>query len=316
MQRQPRVVDRRQQRRNGRRGRRRARDEREPAVHRDRVVEPVRTDVRERPARLIEDRGRVSRRELVEVARDRRLLEARAREDIREPAAGREALKDRALRVGHLVPGHDLRRADRGHVRAPAREGRVEALPVGHLVAVFVEAKVVEAGDAAVTRRVDEGHAREAELAVLGALAAHVGGREVRLLVAVRRRDDQGRLLSTAVLGALVAARLIVGVVGVLDRIVAAIEGAVGTVEAIEEVVERGALDRVTDLVEEDLLLLPHKTHHVLQVKAGLADGTAWGEETAVDADESRALADLTLGVVAEEDIEVCRDVRLRGVLD
>ena len=95
----------------------------------------------------------------------------------------------------------------------------------------------------------------------------------------------------------------------VLARVVAAFECAVGTVNAIEEVVERAALDIVAGLVQEYFLLLADETEDVLQVKARLARVTLRIEETAVDADQSGAFANLVFGVVAEEDVEIVRVV-------
>ena len=310
------VVDRRQNGRKRRCRRRRPRDQSERAVYRNGVVEAIRGDVGVSPTSGVEDSSRVRGREILEVPGDRRLLEVWAREDIGKPTARGESLEHRALAIRDLVPGDDLRGADGGHIRASSGERGVEAGRAEHLLAVVSETRAIGASHTGVAGRVNEGDAGQAELPVLCALALHVRGGEVRLLIAVGRRDDVcGRLAST-VLSAFVSARAGIGVYAILARIVAALERAVRAVDAVEEVVERPALDCIARLVKKHLLLLADKTKDVLQIETRLSECTTGCKSAAVDADDSGALADLALGVVAEEDVKVGRVVGLGGIFN
>lgn len=88
-----------------------------------------------------------------------------------------------------------------------------------------------------VTRRVENGDAGQAQLHVLIALTLGVGYGQVRLIVAVRGRDDAGGGEGATVLG-LVAAGLRVRIRAVLSGDISTIVGAVGCVDGVEEVVE------------------------------------------------------------------------------
>lgn len=122
------------------------------------------------------------------------------------------------LGLGDGCARRDLRGAYARHVRAAAREGRVEGAPRGGLGSAGAggggAAEAAVAGDAVVARGVEDGDSREAEFEVFGALAGLVGGGEVGFVVAVGGADDGGGGEGAAVLGG-VAAGEGVGVLGV-----------------------------------------------------------------------------------------------------
>lgn len=80
-------------------------------------------------------------------------------------------------------------------------------------------------------------------------MTAFVGWGEVVFVVAVGSGDDFCSGESSAVFGSLVAAWEGVGICSVLGGVVAAVCGAVGSVDGVEEVVEGGAFYCVSYLV-------------------------------------------------------------------
>lgn len=94
-------------------------------------------------------------------------------------------------------------------------------------------------------------------------------------VIAVGRADDFGSCEAAAVLWAFVAVlgcwiAVWIWVCGVLGWIVISLVGAVGAIDSIEEVIERGAFHCVADLVEGSLLRVD-QGHRIFEVQIGLA---------------------------------------------
>lgn len=156
-----------------------------------------------------------------------------------------------------------------------------------------------------VAGRVGDGDALQRELHVLVALANFVSRREVGFFGAVGGGNDLG--------GG--------GVLPVNGRIarVTALEGAVGAVDAVEVVVEGGALLCVAELEERRLLWVGER-HGVLEVEGGLAveaEGASLGlHDDVVEQDDAGALA-AELGLeFGEEGVQVGLKKGLGCVLD
>jgi hypothetical protein len=131
-----------------------------------------------------------------------------------------------------------------------------------------------------VARRVDDADALETELQDLGALTALVVDREVRFGATVTDGDDGSGLVNSALQLALVSARRVTGVwVGWVQWRVSflpeCIEGAVASVNSVEEVVQETLedvvplVDRIVGLVEDGILGIDDRVRD-LEVKCRL----------------------------------------------
>ena len=104
-----------------------------------------------------------------------------------------------------------------------------------------------------------------------------------------------------------------------MGGVVAAFEGAVGAVDAVEEVVEGGALRQVTNLVEGDGDRV-HERHGVFQVEVGFTvevEGAVPGlVDASIDGVKDGRSLNLVLGEIGEEEVEVALKVCLGCVLD
>lgn len=169
---------------------------RELTVDGHNVVSAVGRNVGESAARGVVGRwGAVRWRVALQERLDLGSLVRRAREVVGEATAGIDDLIGRALRVGHLPASRHLCRADGGDIRAARGEARVEALAGRALTAIGVEAEATITRDTIVTGRVENGGAEKTEFGVLSTLTGCVRGREISLVVAIRRRDCCGEKL-------------------------------------------------------------------------------------------------------------------------
>ena len=104
-----------------------------------------------------------------------------------------------------------------------------------------------------------------------------------------------------------------------MGGVVAAFEGAVGAVDAVEEVVEGGALGEVADLVEGDGDRVDER-HGVFEIEVGFTvevEGPVSGlVDAAIDGVEDGGSLDLVLREVGEEEVEITLEVCLGRVLD
>lgn len=91
-----------------------------------------------------------------------------------------------------------------------------------------------------VTRAVEDSNTHQAEFSILRALAGSIEGRKISFVVRIRCRDNISRLCSAAIFRALVASAVWVRVNGVLSWIISSLKGAVGAIDCVKEVVERG----------------------------------------------------------------------------
>ena len=251
--RQPCLVDKRDDGPSDGRGCRSAVHKRKCPVNRNDVVCSVGCNVRE-PARLlgvVELGSGVRGWVVCEPGFDSSGLVRREGEDVREAAAGEDNCFASFFWCGDGGAGNDLRRADGGDVGAGGWEARVEhargAVIVG---AVWGDTLASVASDAIVTRGVENGGALKAEFHVFVALADFVGGSEVGLVVAVRGGDYFCGGEATTILRTGVAAWERVGIGGILGGVIAAFVGTVRAVDGVEEGVEGSAFDQVADLVE------------------------------------------------------------------
>ena len=244
-------------------------------------------------------------------------------EDVGEAAAGVDDGFAGFFGLGDGGVGLDLRGADGGDVGAGAGEGGVEF--ARGAVVVFarggVDALAAVAGDAVVARGVEHRHALEAEFHVFVALAHLVEGGQVGFVVGVGGRDDICGCVAAAVFGTGVGAwvGVRVGIYAVLGGVVAALVGAVGTVDGIEEVVEGCALDEVTGLVECHLLGVD-QSHGVLQVEVRLAVVLKPFDSglinTTVNGIENGRLPNQRLGEVCEKQVQIALEVSLGSIFN
>ena len=306
-----------------RRTSRSAKDKREAAIDGHNVVSAIGGNVRVGTSHhgVVVAVGTVRRVELGEVVFDGSGLVGGQGEDIGEAATGEDDGFAGLFGLGDGGVGDDLGGADGGDVGAGAGERGVE--DTGGAVVVLagfgVDALAAVTCDAEVAGGVEDGGAGHAELGVFLALAAFVEGGQVGFVVAVGGGDDFGGGEAAAGLGALVAAGEGVRVDTVLSGVVAAFEGAVGTVDAVEEIVEGGALGKVADLVEGDGDRVDER-HGVFEVEVGFTveiEGfVVCLVDTAIDGVEDGGSLDLVLGEVGEEEVEVTLEVCLGCIFD
>ena len=154
---------------------------------------------------------------------------------------------------------------NRSYEGASSRETRVKARPVLGLTPIRIQAKSAVTRNTMITARKKYSSTHHAEFGVFCALPSSVGGRKIGFVVTVRSGDNVGWLDGPTGFGTLVSTRRIrVGsIVGGI--VVAAVFG----VESIEEVVERGALHVVSNLVESDGLLGAYEGHTILEIEIG-----------------------------------------------
>jgi hypothetical protein len=98
------------------------------------------------------------------------------------------------------------------------------------------------------------------------------------------------------------------------------LECAVRAVKSVKQVVEGSSFEKITDLVQGDLLLASSKRHAILKIQIRLAivlEASVVGlHDTAVDRDHLGFSAEVGFRVVLEEQIEVGLDKRLWGIFD
>lgn len=156
----------------------------------------------------------------------------------------------------------------------------------------------------------------EAKFHVFVALALLVGGCQISFVVAVGRADDFCGGESAAGFGPFVASWQRIGVDCILSWVVSS---AVGAVEGIKEVIEGGAFDVITGLIEGYWLWV-YERHGVFEVEVGftIVFETLVGglDGSAVNKVSRWGFLDLLLGVVGKEEIQVPLEKRLRCVLD
>jgi len=151
-------------------------------------------------------------------------------------------------------------------------------------------------------------------------LTVSIGEGKIGFIVPIGGGDNISRFDSPTVVFALVTSRSGIGIVGILVRLVASLECAIRAVESIEQVVKRSSFEKITDLVQGDLLRATSKCHSVLKIQIRLAiilETRVFGlHNTTINRDHFGFGADVGFRVVLEEQVEVGLDKRLWGVFD